>query len=436
MVIQKYKVVLALFLFGSMGLYAQVEKAKAGVFALTNASIQTVTNGMIENGTIVIADGKITGLGTTVAVPAGAEKIDCRGLIVYPGMIDGGNTLGLVEVSSISLTSDVNEIGDINPHMQALTAVNPNAVAIPVTRVSGVTTSLAVPQGGTFPGTAALINLVGYTPDQMFANFKAVVLNFPTLGRQGWRNRKTDEEREKEREKKLKNLNAFWEKAAFYAKLDSASLAGANLSDREYNPAVAAVAEVIKGNSPMMIEVNREKDIRGAIEWTKEQGLNNVIFSGVAEGWRVAEALAESGIPVVTGPVIALPTRPSDRYDQAYRNAAVMHEAGVKVAIRSNDSENVRNLPFHAGYAAAYGMGKEAALKAVTIVPAEIFGVADQLGSIEVGKRATLFVADGDPFETKTQVKHLFINGYKVPIDSRHIQLYEEFLDRTPGLKK
>jgi imidazolonepropionase-like amidohydrolase len=161
-----------------------------------------------------------------------------------------------------------------------------------------------------------------------------------------------------------------------------------------------------------------------------------VIFTGVAEGWRVADEIAAAGIPVITGPVLSLPTRQSDRYDRAYTNAAMLHKAGVKVALRTNDAENVRNLPFNAGFAAAYGMGKEAALKAVTIVPAEIFGLADEVGSLEKGKLANLFVTDGDPFEPKTQVKHLFISGYNVPLDSRHIRLYNEFLEREPGLSK
>ena len=146
--------------------------------------------------------------------------------------------------------------------------------------------------------------------------------------------------------------------------------------------------------------------------------MKNVVLSGVAEGWRVAKEIADAGVPVITGPMLSTPTRASDRYDRPYANAGMMHKAGVKVAIRSNDSENVRNLPFNAGFAAAYGMGKKAALEAVTIIPAQIFGVDDQIGSLEVGKVANLFVADGDPFEPRTQIKHVFIDGYQIAIDS------------------
>jgi imidazolonepropionase-like amidohydrolase len=158
---------------------------------------------------------------------------------------------------------------------------------------------------------------------------------------------------------------------------------------------------------------------------------------GVAEGWRVASEIVKANIPVVAGPVLSLPTRDYDRFDKAYANAGLMKKAGVKVAIRSRDGNtNYRNLPYHAGFAATYGLGKEEAFKSITIIPAEIFGVADRLGSIEKGKSATLFVSDGDPFETKTQIKHVFIEGWQIPMVSRQSLLYDEFLKREPGLTK
>jgi imidazolonepropionase-like amidohydrolase len=160
------------------------------------------------------------------------------------------------------------------------------------------------------------------------------------------------------------------------------------------------------------------------------------VLTGVLEGWRVAEEIAKAGVPVIAGPVQAVPSREYDRYDRAYANPGLLKKAGVKVAIQTNGAENVRNLPYHAAYAASYGMGVEDALKAVTIVPAEILGVADRLGSIEVGKSATLFVSDGDPFETKTNIKHVFIDGWQIPMVTRQTLLYEEFLKRDPGVSK
>jgi len=182
-----------------------------------------------------------------------------------------------------------------------------------------------------------------------------------------------------------------------------------------------------------MVKVDGEKDILAAINWVQERKLTNVVFSGVSEGWRVADKLAEAGIACLVGPMLATPTRGSDRYDRAYANIGLMADAGVTVAIRSGETENVRNLAFNAGFAAAYGMGKEAALKAVTLGPAQIFGIDADYGSIEVGKKANLFLSDGDPFETSTNILALFIDGFNVPIESRHLDLYQEFLNRDEG---
>lgn len=432
-IIKTFSLSLLLLSIALTGYSQQVSKPSQGTYALTNATIETVTKGTVK-GTLVVENGNISAIGPNVAIPPDAKVVDCSGLFVYPGLIDAGTQLGLVEVSSVSLTSDANELGDIIPQMQALTAVNPNATAIPVTRVEGVTTTLVVPVGGTVPGTAALINLVGYTPDQMYAGFKGIVMNYPSSGRRGRRDRRTEEQRQKDEDKQLKKINDMWDQLALYHRLDS--MAGTqSASSLDYNPEMEAMLPAYRGEIPVLLEVNQASAIESAIKWVQKRKIN-AIFTGVAEGWRVADQLAAAKIPVITGPMLSMPTRASDRYDTPYANPGKMHKAGVKVAIRSNDTENVRNLPFNAGFAAAYGMGKEAALKAVTIVPAEIMGVADRLGSLEKGKSATLFVTDGDPFETKTQVKHLFIDGWNIPLDSRHIRLYNEFLERSPGLEK
>lgn len=418
-------------LFGA-ALLAQSPKGKSGTFALTNANIETVTKGVINNGTVIISGGKITAVGTNVTVPQGAEVIDCKGKWIYPGMIDSGTNLGLSEVGSDQRTRDFNEIGDLIPQMRSLTAVNPNSVLIPVTRVGGVTTVIAAPSGGLFPGTASLINLHGYTPDQMYAGFDGVVLNFPSMGRRGGFDRRSDDDIKKAAEKAMARLNEIWERAIQYHKIDSATKG----KGMEYYPEMQALLPVVRGERMLMVEVNASKDITEALKWVKERKVKKVVFSGCREGWRVAADIAKAGIPVITGPILALPSREYDRYDKAYANAGLMKKAGVKVALRTNETENVRNLPFHAGFAAAYGMGREEALKAVTIVPAEIFGVSDKLGSIEVGKTANLIICDGDPFETKTNILNVFIEGWQMPMVSRHTQLYDEFLKREPGVKK
>jgi len=402
-------------------------KPRSGKFLLKNATVVTITKGVLNNTSVLVENGKIMDIGTSIAAN-GAEEIDCTGLFIYPGMIDSGTRLGLAEVSSVAETVDYSEVGNFTPNMQALTAVNPNSEAIPVTRVSGVTTVLTVPSGGLFPGTAALINLNGYTPDQMYAGFKAVVMNFPSSGRRGRFDRRSDEDIKTANEKSLKEANEIWENAKTYNQLKSEG------ADLKYYPEMDQLAKVIVGELPLLVEVDAASDIKAALKWLEGKDIK-VIISGAAEGWRVAEELAKSGYPVITGPVQELPTRESDRYDTPYANAGKMAKAGVKVAIRTSEIENVRNLPFHAAFAASYGLGKEEAWKAVTINAAEIFGVADQYGSVEKGKVANLIVATGDPFETRSQIMHVFIDGYRIPLSNRHIRLYQEFLERSPGLE-
>ncbi|MEM6648343.1 MAG: amidohydrolase family protein, partial [Bacteroidota bacterium] len=366
-----------------------------------------------------------------------AEVMDLSGQSVYPGMIDSGTRLGLSEVGSVDLTEDFNELGDLTPHVKALTAVNPNSVLIPVTRVSGVTTVVTEPTAGLFPGQAALINLHGYTPEQMHTGVSLMAMSFPATGRRGWWDRRSDDDIDKAAKKAMDKLNLTWHMAQFYARVDSAYAANPDGNPRpDYVPSMQSMVPVVRGDMHLLITVNMAKDIQAALKWIEEKEIDNVILTGLAEGWRVADEIAAAGVPCLVGPVLSVPTRQSDRFDKAYANAGLMHKAGVKVAIRTGEIENVRNLPFNAGFAAAYGLGKEEALRAVTIVPAEIFGVADDMGSLEVGKKATLFISDGDPFETRTNIKQVFIDGWMIPMDSRHTRLYDEFLERSPGLDK
>lgn len=434
-----YTLILGLLLWIPTLSHAQNAPAQRSDIAITNARLVTVSDGVIENGSLVIRADTIAALGPDVTIPDDVSaRYDAEGQSVYPGFIDSGTRLGLVEVGSLSETQDYSEVGDLTPHMDALTAVNPNSISIPVTRVEGVTTVIAEPSGGQWPGQAALIDLLGYTPEQMHVDgVRYMVLNFPSTGRRGVSDTRSEDEIEGEAQKALDELNTLWEDAMLYAEIQNNRTDGEAGHLPEYAPAYDALAPVVTGDQPIMLKVDKAADILDALEWAEEREvLDQVVLSGVSEGWRVADAIADAEVPVLTGPVIALPTRASDRYDTAYANAGRLHDAGVTVALRTGEDSNVRNLPFHAGFAAAHGMDPEAALEAITLTPARIFGVDDRLGSLEVGKQATLFVADGDPFEPATQITRLFINGYNVPLESRHTELYEEFLNRSPGLEK
>lgn len=417
---------------------AQKEPGRQGVFALTNAQIVVSPTDTISSGTVVIRDDSIAAVGSGVAAPNGAEVIDCSGQTVYAGLIDGGTRLGIEEVGSLSETQDFNEIGEVTAHMNALTAVNPNSVHIPVTRVHGITTVITEPSNGMLPGTAALIDLHGYTPRQMHAaGVTLTKLDFPSVGRQGPSDDRSPETIEKESQKALDKLNEVWDKAERYARIDSSVTAAEGRRQPEYIPAMEGLLPVIRGEQPLMITANAASDISVALDWAEERGvLDQVILSGAMEGWRVADEIAEASVPVLVGSVMQPPSRESDRYDRAYETPSLLRDAGVTVALRSGKTENVRNLVFHAGFAASHGLGKSGALRAVTTAPAEIFGIDDLVGTVEAGKKANLFVADGDPFQPTTDVQHLFIEGYKLPLENRQTKLRDEFLNRTPGLSE
>lgn len=418
---------------GVQFLYAQItEKPEFGKFAITNATIHTVTKGTIETGIVLIEDHIITLVGENARIPNDYEVIDATGKHVYPGFFDANTRLGLEEIGSISLTQDYAEIGNFNPHMMAFTAVNPNSVSIPVTRVNGITNVVSVPSSGVIAGKAVLLNLWGYTPEEMSVKRSAGLhVEWPSAMKGGFWDSRTEEDVQKEFEEDLKELNEFWKKAEFYDQMmQEYDLDPENRTQPDRDLKMEAMREVVNGEVPVIISVNREKDLKNALEWAKQKEDIQFIFAGVSEGWRVADQLADAGIPVITSTLYTM-TREYDNYQRPYQNAGLMADAGVKVMISTGEGvENVRNVGFHAGYAATYGMGREEALKAVTINPAEVFGVDDHLGSIEEGKKANLFIADGDPFEPMTQIEHVFIDGYKLPMTSRHDQLYEQFLDR------
>lgn len=419
--------------------HAQKTPGAQGPYALTNARIVATPTDTIDSGTVVIRDDSIAAVGATVSPPDDVETIDVEGETVYPGFIDSGTHLGLQEVGSLPETQDYNEVGDLTAHMDALTAINPSSVHIPTTRVHGITAVIAEPENGMLPGTAPLIALHGYTPEQMhLGGVTLSKLNFPSVGRQGPSDDRSPDTIEEEAQEALDKLNEVWDTAERYAAIDSAVAARPEARRQpEYLPAMESLVPVIRGEQPLLISANAASDISAALDWAEERGvLDQVILSGALEGWRVADEIAAADVPVLVGSVMQPPSRESDRYDKAYANPGLLHDAGVDVALRTSNTENVRNLVFHAGFAASHGLGQTEALRAITTTPANIFGVEEHVGTLEAGKRANLFVADGDPFQPATDVQHLFIDGYKLPLENRQTKLYDEFLNRNPGLEK
>jgi imidazolonepropionase-like amidohydrolase len=408
------------------------EKATFGKFALVGGTIHTVSGEVIQSGVVLINGNKIEFVGTNVKVTNEYTQIDVTGKHVYPGLIDAGSTLGLVEISAVPVTVDNAEIGDYNPHMRAFTAINPNSVAIPVTRVEGVTTVISSPSSGIVSGKSTLIDLFGYSPDSMAVKEDvALSMSWPSTGRRGFWDQRDDTAIEEEYKKALGTVDEFWKAAIFYnSMMENFEANPSNRTRPAVDVSMEAMRPVVNGKLPVIVQVDREKDILAVLDWIKTRAESRFILSSVAEGWRVADKIAEAGVACLVGPILRTPSRAHENYQRPYQNAAILHDAGVKIAIRTGSTENVRNLPFNAGYAATYGLGREEALKAVTINTAEIFGVSDKIGSIEVGKLANIVVADGDILETMTKIEHVFIKGFKIPMSSRQTLLHDEFLNR------
>jgi imidazolonepropionase-like amidohydrolase len=387
----------------------------------------------------VIAGGKIVAVGKEIAAPAGAEIVDVSGSVVYPGLIDALTTLGLTEIGSVPGSVDVAEVGDVNPHAKVWVAVHPHSDLIPVARANGLTAVLTAPEGGLVSGQSALIRLTGTTPEELTLKAPAAMhvpypsgtppFDFARLFEEPERKsfEERQEEKRKNQQKELRRLRDLLEEAKAYAAALDAARSGKTGAVKPDLP-MAALAPVARGELPMIVDADTEEDIRGAVAFAAERGLK-LILSGGLEAWRCADLLRQKGVPVLLK-VDRLPRRDADPYDAPYANAAALHAAGVRFAIVSADASNARNLPYEAAMARAFGLPADAALRAITLAPAEILGVADRMGSLTPGKDANLVVATGDIMDHRSEVTRVFIDGVPQSLETRHTRLYRQFKDR------
>ena len=372
--------------------------------------------------------------------PAGAQEIDARGLTVYPGMIDLGTNMGLAEISSGAPgTLDTSELGEMNPNAAAIWAVNPHSSHIAVTRVEGVTSVLSMPSGGVISGQAAFINLAGSSPREMaVAPQAALIIDFPRVGGGGGgfaaflaAQQGITQDALAQRDRRVDALRNMFRDALAYGRAQDAYAKDSKSVPRPVSDLkLAALVPYARGERPVLFRAERDRDIRAAVRFADEMKLKAVILGG-SESWKAAQFLKERNVPVILDSVLNMPLREDDPYDSLFENASKLQAAGVRFCISTGDSgAHVRDLPFHAGMASAYGLPKLEALKAVTLYPAQILGVSDRVGSVEVGKIANLVVADGDILEARTRIRHLFIAGRQIPLVSRHTMLYDQFKDR------
>jgi imidazolonepropionase-like amidohydrolase len=409
-----------------------------GVYAITNAKIVTVSGAEIPRGTVVIgADGKITAVGANVAIPTGARNIDANGLTVYPGMMDAGTNMGLAEIpQGAASTVDVSETGSFNPNAQAIYGLNPHSAHVGVTRVVGITHVASLPSGGIISGQAAIVNLAGWTPPEMqVVPRAALVINLPRSGFAGrgfggfGGGGGNTQDANRLRDRQLDSLRQILRDAEAYGKAIDAAERDKSLPRVNRDVVMASLVPAIRGQMPVIFTADRANDIRSAVNFAKEMKLKPIILGG-GEAWKVAAFLKENDVPVIVNSVLQMPRGEDDPYDINYSSPAKLSAAGVKFAISEGGGAETRNLPYNAGMAAAHGLAKAEALKSVTLYPAQIMGVGDKFGSIEVGKVANLVVTTGDILEARTDTKYLFIDGRPIPLNTKHTDLNDLFKNR------
>ncbi len=404
--------------------------------ALFGGTIHPVSGPAIERGTIIFDKGMITAIGNNIDIPQGTEKIDVTGKHVYPGMINSTSNVGISEIDAVRATRDISESGNINPNVRAEVAVNPESELIPVTRANGVTLVNVTPDGGVISGTSALMQLDGWTWEDM--TFKApvgLVVNWPqmTTSRSFFEQR-SEEDQKKARDKALNELRDTFKDARAYLKAkrsESQKGVPSHNTDLRWE----AMAPFIDGKAPVLIFGEELQQIQAAVAWAEQEGIKIILVGGY-DAPRAAKLLKEKHIPVIVTDTYRTPHRHWESYDMPYTIPKQLLDAGVQFCISATPgSGNERNLPYQAANASAYGLPKDEALKSVTLYPAQILGIADRAGSLEKGKDATLIVTNGDPLESMSNVEIEFIQGKRISLSSRHTHLYEKYKEKYNQLK-
>lgn len=407
---------------------------------LTGATVHTVSGRTFSPGMVLIKEGKIAEADESVSAD-GAKRIDLSGLHLYPGLICLDSVLGLTEIESIRGTADSDEVGEYRPDVQSWIAVNPDSELIPVARANGIAYFEPVPLGGIVSGQSGLVAVNGWTSEKMTAQ-KPIALHlfWPSLELETTPKEKLAdkakfkslEDQAKERRSRLQDALEFFEQAKAYVKANEAAANG-KAKAPEKVPAWEAMLPYVKGELPIVVHADEVRQIKSAIAWA---GTNQykIILAGGRDAGMVAGLLAEKKIPVVYEQTFALPARSTESYAVHFVTPEKLHQAGVKVVFsigpRVFEAPMVRNLPYSAAQAVAFGLPAEEAIKGLTLYAAELAGVADRLGSIEPGKLASLFAADGDILDIRSNVKRMWIAGEEISLENRHTRLYEKYKNR------
>ena len=417
-----------------------------GPVLLVGGDVYTVSGDVIRGGQVLFDQGKIVAVAKDVQAPSDVKRVDVSGKRVYPGLFAAGNDLGLTEVRSVRGTLDAEEIGDLNPNARAEVAVNPDSELIPVARANGVLLNLTAPEGSVIPGTSAVIQLDGWTWEDLTVKAPvAMHMAWPRMApvTRSRRVREGPEEQTKRRDEQLKALDqAFADARAYLAARKAtagegeaegkASTARAPRRTADFDARWEAMLPLLERRLPLVVEADEVRQIEAAVAFAAREKVKLVVFGGY-DAPLCAELLKAHDVPVIVNGVHRLPLRADSPYDEPFTVPDRLREAGVKYCItlaHRFGGSDVRNLPYHAAAAAAYGLPADEALKAITLYPARILGVADRVGSIEPGRDATLIVTDGDILEPATHVEQAFVQGRGVDLSSKHTRLWQKYREK------
>ncbi len=418
--------ILLLLLFGTENISAQQTPAKPQTEAITiTGATAHIGNGqVIQNSMIIFENGKITNIGTNGSVSAKGIIIDASGKHIYPGFIAPNSTLGLVEIGAVRATDDDSEIGGFNPHIRSIIAYNAESKIVESMRPNGVLIAQTTPRGGWISGSSSIVQLDAWNwEDAALKTDDGIHINWPNLFTQGrwWLGEDPGYKPNKKYKEQVTALNDFIHQAKATIKSD---LSTENLPH-------LSMKKIFDGSQTLFVHVSPEKAILDVLGFVKEQGIKKVVLVNADEAYKVVNQLKQQNIPVLLTRTHSIPNYEDDDYDLPYKNAKLLMDAGVLVGLENSgqmERANARNLPFQAGTVAAHGLDKEKALQLITGNTSKILGIDDMVGTLEVGKDATLFISLGDALDMRTnQLDRAFIQGRDISLESHQTKLWKRY---------
>ena len=392
---------------------------------IQNAIIHTVSNGIVSNQDLLFTNGKIDFIGSNIKLPPDTKVINASGMHIFPGLISAGSTIGLQEINAVRATRDYAEVGKINPNVRANVSYNPDSELIPVARSNGILLALSVPRSGRISGTSSLMMLDGWTwEDATFKHPVGIHLFWPSMEKPKY-NEKEKRNKNVSYVDQIQEVDKLFLDSRAYIKLKEVGSASFN-----HDLKLEGLLQVIKREVPIFIHANEVRQIEAAVYWSIRQQVNMVLVGG-KDSWRIADLLKIKDIPIIYTQTFSQPKRRFEDFDQSYKTPLLLYEKGIRFCISNSESPfqtpHIRNLPYYAAKAASYGLPWDIALRSITLSTAEILGVDQLVGSIEPGKDATFFIADGDILDIRTNVISAYIQGRKVDLNDRHKMLYSKY---------